>query len=351
MNRSPVLLSVVSPCLNERHAVGAYLERVEAAVVAAGLADRFEVVIADGMSTDGTREWLAEAGRTRPWLRVVDNPEKRTPAARNAAIRAAQGRYLAIVDIHWEVDRDYFRILLPRLEDPSVGAVGGIFDVVHIDHPVVRLNTLAFQSPLATGAGMRVDPRGEDAWREVASLPGGVFRREVFERLGLFDPRLWRNQDDEFMYRLRGAGLKVVQNRRVRIGYRPRSSFKKLFRQYYEYGVFKRYALKTPGWGKAQLLPLALVTYAALAAVLLPVAPALGLAALAAYPLALASAEWAWRWRARQPAPVTVIWPIMLMQLGYGAGLWRGLFLPASHPLMQPAVIPQLDTASQQQAA
>jgi succinoglycan biosynthesis protein ExoA len=343
---SPPLLSVISPCLNERRAIGDYLDRLEAAAREAQLEGRFEVVLADGMSTDGTREWLAEARASRPWLRVVDNPEKRTPAGRNAALRASRGAVLAVVDVHWHIDRCYFRKLLPALEDPGVGAVGGVFEAVPTEHPVARVITRAFESPLATGPGMRLAPGVQDAWRETSIVPGGLFRRELFERLGLFDERLWRNQDEEFMVRLRRAGLRVLQNRSVHIGYLPRRSYRALFRQYYEYGIFKRYALPTPGWSRLQLLPLAAVAYLVGAALLLPAAPLPAAAALGAYPLGLALAEAGWRLRARRPAPPAVLWPIMLMQLGYGLGLWRGLFVGRGHPLTRPPVIPALQPAA-----
>lgn len=342
---SPVLLSVISPCLNERRAIGGYLERLEEAAREAQLEGRFEVVLADGMSTDGTREWLAEARATRPWLRVVDNPEKRTPAGRNAALRASRGALLAVVDVHWNIDRSFFRRLLPALEDPRVGAVGGVFAPVPTQHPVASLVTRAFESPLAAGSGMRLDLRGEDGWREVSTVPGGLFRREVFLRVGLFDERLWRDQDDEFMGRLRRTGLRVLQNRSARIGYLPRRSFRALWRQYHEYGVFKRYALRTPGWGPMQLLPLSLVAYLGTATLLLPLAPLRAAAALVAYPLGLSLGELLWRLRARRPAPPAVLWPIMLMQLGYGTGLWRGLFLRRGHPVLRPAAIPELEVA------
>lgn len=351
MSPPSVLLSVISPCLNERRAIGVYLERLEGAARAAQLLGRFEVVLADGMSTDGTREWIAHARESRPWLRMVDNPVKRTPAGRNAALRAARGELIAVVDVHWVIDPNYFRTLLPALQQPGVGAVGGVFAPVPTEHRTTRLISSAFESPLAAGSGMRLDIRGEDAWQEVATVPGGLFRREVFEQVGLFDERLWRNQDDEFMGRVRRAGLRVLQNRSARIGYMPRRSFRKLWRQYHEYGLFKRYALRTPGWGLAQLLPLGAVAYLASAALLLPAAPRHAGAALGLYPLALGLSELAWRLWARRRAAPGVLWPIMLMQLGYGSGLWRGLWLRREHPLSQPAAIPTLADAPQPEAA
>src|SRR5688500_16622990 len=108
-------LSICSPCLNERRSIAAYVERVEQAVRRAGLWDSFELIVADGLSTDGTREWLAEAAQTRPWLKVVDNPVKRTPSGRNAAIKSSSGDRIAIVDVHWELPPEYFEVLLPAL--------------------------------------------------------------------------------------------------------------------------------------------------------------------------------------------------------------------------------------------
>lgn len=328
MPTPPLRLSVLSPCRDERRALARYLAGVEAALEAAGLAGRFEVVVADGASTDGTRAWLERARAGRPWLRVLDNPDRTPASGRNVALRAARGELVAIVDVHWVLDRDYFRVLLPGLDAPGVGAVGGTFVAADTDERVQRLVGLALQSPLATGPGMRVRARARPGWREAPTVPGGVFRREVLERVGPFDERLVRSEDDALMARLRGAGLRVLQNPGAHVGYLPRRTFRALLRQYHGYGVYKRYALGSPGWGAAQWLPLALVAYLATAAGTLAVRPRLGAAALAAYPLALGAADRAWRGRAGARAPLAVLWPMALMQLGYGAGLWRGLLLP-----------------------
>jgi glycosyltransferase involved in cell wall biosynthesis len=337
------ILSVVTPCFNEAHSIAAYLDGVERALHAAGLAGRFEIIVGDGMSTDGTRQWLAEAQRTRPWLRVVDNPQRKTPCGRNAAIQASRGQFIAIVDAHWQLPVDYFRLLLPALDDPGIGAVGGICRSLGDGGFRRRLIAAAFESPFATGAAMRSEADAKGEWSDVDSVPGGVLRREVLRRVGLFDPRLWRNQDDEFMLRLRAYGLRVVQNRRVKVGYRTRGQFHRLFRQYYEYGYYKRYALRAGRWGKAQYLTLGLVAYVAAALLLVPVQPLVGLAALAAFPLTLTVVEMSWRAAHGKRASALVVIPVLVMQLGYGIGLWAGLLAGRRHPVAQPAQIPPLE--------
>jgi len=338
------LLSIVSPCYNEIQSIAQYLEGVEEAAMAAGLAGRFEIVIGDGMSSDGTREWLEEARITRPWLRVVDNPARKTPCGRNAAIVASRGDYVAIVDTHWKLPRDYFSTLLPIAAEPAVGAAGGIYRSLRDGGFTRRLIAAAFESPFGTGSGMRSADGAPTEWIDVENVPGGVLRREVLQQVGLFDQRLWRNQDDEFMSRVRASGLRVVQNRSIGIGYRTRGSLRALFRQYYEYGYYKRYALESPaGWGKAQYLTLLVIVYLVAALLAAFVRPLPALAALALFPCALLVAEMLWRRRAGKLTLPLVVVPVMIMQIAYGVGLWSGLLAGSSHPVAQPPDIPRLE--------
>ena len=340
---APIVLSVVSPCFNEKESIAQYLEAVERAAIAAGLAGTFEVIIGDGMSTDGTRDWLAEAQRSRPWLKVVDNPERMASGGRNAAILASSGRYVAIVDTHWKLPEDYFSRLMPMAADATVGAAGGMCRSLRDGGIRRRLIAAAFESPFATGSGMRSGDAEADRWQDVENVPGGLLRREVLQQVGLFDRRLWRNQDDEFMSRVRRRGLRVVQNRSVSIGYRARGTFGRLFRQYYEYGYYKRYALDSGGWSKAQYLPLLLVVYVAVALIVIAFHPPVGVAAMMAFPCTLFVAEMLWRLRARKLASPLVVIPIIIMQLGYGLGLWSGLLAGSNHPVARPPDIPQLE--------
>lgn len=195
----------------------------------------FEIIVADGMSDDGTRAVLSQLERENSRVRVVDNPVRFTATGMNAGIRLARGRYIAIMGAHNRYAPDYLRRSLEVLEQTGVDNVGGVM-MCDADSRVQRAIAAAHHSPFSVG-GARWHNTGYEG--SVDTVFGGVYRREVFDRIGLFDEELVRNQDDEFNLRLTRAGGKIWQSPRIKSWYRPRGSLRDLFRQYMQYGYWK----------------------------------------------------------------------------------------------------------------
>jgi GT2 family glycosyltransferase len=104
---------------------------------------------------------------------------------------------------------------------------------------------------------------GSHEVKEVDTVPFGCFRREVFSQIGMFDEELVRNQDDEFNARMRKNGLKIVLLPSMMVSYFARATFGKLFKMYFQYGLFKplvNLKLKQIATVR-QLVPAALVGY------------------------------------------------------------------------------------------
>jgi succinoglycan biosynthesis protein ExoA len=231
MVESPVV-SVIVPCRNERDHIEACVSSI---LRQEALNVEFEIVVADGMSDDGTREILQRLANEHPSLRLVDNAARIPSTGLNAAIRAARGRIIIRMDAHTEYAPDYVRQCIGVLEETGADNVGGPW-VAQGDRYLSRAIAAAFQSPFAVGGarGHAVEYHGE-----VDTVYLGCWRREVFDRIGLFDEQLVRNQDDEFNLRLTRAGGKVWQSPRIRSWYKPRSSLAALFKQYLQYGYWK----------------------------------------------------------------------------------------------------------------
>jgi succinoglycan biosynthesis protein ExoA len=193
-----------------------------------------EIIIADGMSDDGTGEVLARFAKTYRELSVIDNPGRIVSTGLNAAIRAAKGQIIIRMDAHSEYAADYVRQCVRVMEETRADAVGGPW-VARGTHFMERAIAAAFQSPFC--AGGRVHDPSYSGPIDVVYL--GCWRREVFERVGMFDEELVRNQDDEFSLRLNRAGGTLWQSAMIRSWYTPRGSLRALFRQYAQYGYWK----------------------------------------------------------------------------------------------------------------
>jgi succinoglycan biosynthesis protein ExoA len=226
------LASVVIPCRNEKdHIVGC----VRSMLSQESPEGEFEVIVADGLSNDGTRELLSELAETNIRLRVIDNPGRIVSTGLNAAIAAAKGRVIIRVDAHTQYGSDYIRQCVAVLNETGADNVGGPWVSVGEGY-VGRAIAAVFQSPFGSGAA-----RGHDAGYEgyVDTVYLGCWRREVFDRIGGFDEELVRNQDDELNLRLTRAGGKIWQSKRIRSWYCPRTSLRDLFQQYLQYGYWK----------------------------------------------------------------------------------------------------------------
>ena len=225
-------VSVIVPCRNERSSIERSVRSILEQEPPSG---GFEVIVADGMSDDGTREVLEDLADKHPHLRVVDNPNRIVSSALNAAIRLATGSVIVRMDAHTDYAPDYIRRCYEVLAETGSDNVGGPW-IAHGEGYVSRAIAAAFQSPFCTGGARGHDPKYEG---RVDTVYLGCWPRETFERVGCFDEELVRNQDDEFNLRLTRAGGKIWQSPLIKSWYKPRDSVAALFRQYVQYGYWK----------------------------------------------------------------------------------------------------------------
>ena len=232
MSESPCA-SVVIPCLNESRFIGPCLDALGAQEGVSGL---LEVLVVDGGSDDGTRERLEGYEPDGFALRVIDNLQRITPVAMNLGIREARSSVVIILGAHAEVAPDFVRRNLDALKaHPESGCVGGVVEHVHGDQRSRRIG-LAMSSPFGVGDA-RFRTGGMAG--HVDTVAFGAYRKAVLEEVGGLDEALVRNQDDELNYRLTEAGWRIWFDPRIRSAYHARSSFRRLFSQYRQYGYWK----------------------------------------------------------------------------------------------------------------
>src|SRR5262245_21435840 len=223
------LVTVAMPCLDEKGFIEDCLRSVQAQTYPR---DSIEILVADGGSTDGTREILERLAMEDARIRVLDNPQRIQSAGLNHAIRAARGSVIARMDVHADYAADYLEKCVEVLERTGADNVGGAARC-RAKGRVQRAVAAALQSPLGFGGASF---RNADAEGYVDTIFPGAFRSEVFDRVGLFDEGARVNEDAEINQRIVQAGGRIYQSRDIECYYYPRDSLAGLASQYYRYG-------------------------------------------------------------------------------------------------------------------
>ena len=220
------LVSVVIPMRNEAAHIAACIDSVLAQDY-----PRLEIIVVDGDSDDASPQVLSGYGDR---ICVLHNPARIVPTAMNIGIRAARGEIIARVDAHTLLASDYVRVGVETLRGTGADNVGGPMRAVGGGRCGTTI-ALAMSSRFGIGAYFHF----ATADREVDTVYMGMYPRAVFERIGLFDEELVRNQDDELNYRLRKAGGRIVLTTRMRSRYQNRQNLTALARQFFQYGWWK----------------------------------------------------------------------------------------------------------------
>lgn len=233
--------SVIVPCYNEQTTIDRLLSALLAQTVPL---TEGEVLFADGMSTDETRKRIQSFQDNHPYLRMIilDNPKRNIPAGLNTAIREAQGEVLIRLDAHCIPYPDYVERCLMDLEAGLGDNVGGIWEIKPASSTwIARGIAAAASHPLGAGdAGYRTARKAG----QVDTVPFGAYRRELVERIGMYDETLLTNEDYEFNVRIRQNGGVIWLDPEIRSIYFSRGDLKSLAQQYLRYGFWKGQMLR-----------------------------------------------------------------------------------------------------------
>ena len=283
-------VSVIVPCRDEERYIARCLDSIAATDYPR---ERLEVLAVDGVSEDRTRAIVADYGARYPFIRLLDNPGRIPPTAVNTGIRAARGEILVRVDAHGVYPPNYIPALVAALEQTGADSVGGVLVTLPAnDTAIAQGIAIAMSHPFGVGNSyFRVGVR-EPRW--VDTIAFFCCRRETFDRVGLFDETLARDEDSEFNGRLIQAGGRILLVPHVTAHYYARDSLWQLARMYHQYGYSKPLVARKLGRVTTvrQLVPAGFVTALAAATLALPWVPGAGVllvAALAPYLLAVAA--------------------------------------------------------------
>jgi len=324
-------VSVIMPVLNEERFIAGSLEAVLKQDYPA-----FEIIVADGMSTDRTREIIQSVQAQHSNLRLIDNPKRIVPAGLNQALKCARGEIIVRADGHSELPKDYVRRVVELREQTGADNAGGVLMPVGTNY-ISKGIAAAYHSPIGIGGAQRGHAHAEMV-REVDAVHGGCWRRERLLEVGMFDEEMVRNQDDELSFRLRKASGRIIQSTAIRVKYSVRDSFRKLFMQFAQYGYWKvRVIEKHPRQASFRhFVPAAfLLTLLALAvtAPFLRIALWAFVALVAGYLSAMTVIGLYEAARSKLSLWPGITLALLIMQVGYGAGFVVGWLRRVLGPL------------------
>lgn len=233
MNKHKV--SIICPIYNEEK----YIVRcIESMLGQDYPSDDMEILFVDGMSTDRTRDIVSDYTAKYNHIKLIDNPQHTVPYALNEGIRRSEGDVVMRIDGHCIYPDNYVSTLTRYLQELDADNVGAVWNTVAARDTTV-CHAIAIASSHPFGVGGSKHKIGVKELTTTDTVPFGCYRREVFDKIGLFDTDLTRNQDDEFNARLTNHGGKIYLIPQLVINYTARDTIGKMCRMYFQYGLFK----------------------------------------------------------------------------------------------------------------
>lgn len=234
MTKDPPFLTVVMPVRNEARFIADTLGQLRSQDYPN---DRFEILVADGMSDDGTREIVSRIAEEDGRVRLLDNPKKRSSAGRNVGFRAGRGDYFVVVDGHCYIPSEFMLKNVARLFCET-GA-----DCLGRPQPLTPPGIDIFQQAVALARASRIG-HGSDSliYSDFEGYAGpdsngAAYSRHCIELVGFVDENFDACEDVEYNLRVRKAGLNAYTSPSISIYYYPRDSLSNLFRQMSRYGI------------------------------------------------------------------------------------------------------------------
>lgn len=229
------MLSVICPIYNEEKYIS---QCIESLLQQDYPKDDLEILFIDGMSTDRTREIVTAYTQKFPFIKMLDNPKRIVPYAMNTGIRASKGEIIIRLDGHVEYPTNYFSALVKHLKELDADNVGALCETLPCGSSTKEL-AIAEALSSSFGMGNSYFRIGCDEVKEVDTVPFGCFKREVFDKVGLYDNELIRNQDDELNGRIIKNGGKIYLIPSIVTKYFARDKIRKVRKMFYQYGLYK----------------------------------------------------------------------------------------------------------------
>lgn len=287
-----VKVSVIIPCYNEEK----YIESCLESLINNGFPEKdLELLVVDGGSSDATLELVKTQQEQHPLIRIIPNPNQKTPFALNLGIQHAKYPVLMIAGAHAVYPKAYISELLALMEERNLDVIGGAIET-KVKYANPKSEAIKWVLSHRLGVGNSMFRLGATALMEVDTVPFGLYRKEVFDKAGNYNEQLIRNHDIELSKRIKASGFHIWMEPTQKVTYFARENFSELARNNYGNGLWNIRTLfitkKFRSLGLRHYIPLLFIL-----SILLPVILAiiwdlrmalLGLFSLFIYTLALA---------------------------------------------------------------
>jgi len=212
--------------------------------------ESYEVIVVDGMSTDKTYELLKKLQKKYDF-QLLQNPVLNAAAGRNTGIKHAKGKYTAFIDGDAIAHKDWLSKIKKTFEENDVIGVGGPDLLPKNITNRSKMIGEVMTSPVARGG--KLNPSTQHSLMEEKKLVDHIptcnlcLKKEVFEKVGMFDEKFVKGQDLELNYRIRKKGFKLLYSPNIKVIHHRKHHMKDFTRQIYKWAKAKVAIIKKHG--------------------------------------------------------------------------------------------------------
>ena len=232
MTSKSLKVSIIIPMYNEESFIGQCLDGFSNQTYPK---ENFEIIVVDGMSSDDSKNIVKEYQKQYSNIILLNNEKRKTPISFNIGIKFSKSDVVSIFSAHSKPSKEYIETAIETLVKTKADCVGGPMNAIS---STILGNAIAKSTSTPFGVGHSLFHYSKKPGY-VNTVYQGFFYRELFYKIGFFDEDLIRNQDDEMSYRIQKYGGKIYYNPNIKSDYYSRTNMKKLFLQYFQYGLFK----------------------------------------------------------------------------------------------------------------
>ena len=227
-------ISVIIPIYNEEKYIAKCLDSI---IESDYYKNKMEVLLVDGGSSDKTIEIIKKYQEKYPFFELLHNPKKIVPVAMNIGIKNAKGEYIIRLDAHSSYPKDYFKKLIYWHKKLNADNVGGVV-ITEIKNKNRISNSIKNVLSDRLGVGGAKFRIGIKKIEEVDTVPFGCYKRNIFDKAGLYNERLVRNQDIELNRRIKNSGGKIYLIPEIKCTYFARETYKDLAKNNFNNGLW-----------------------------------------------------------------------------------------------------------------